>query len=218
MGIKHPAKYSDVLLPIFDKYLPDDTHLILDPFAGTGKLKKIRANSILLEIEPEWANSCGAIVGDATAMPFGNDYFDAICTSPTYGNRMADSFQDHQVEKNYKRNTYRHALGRPLAENNSGGMQWGERYRAFHTKAWAECYRVLKPGGVLILNISDHIRAGQIIAVTAWHIDTLINAGFIEKEHIKCETKRQRFGENRLLRVDYESIIIFNKEENNAKD
>jgi len=34
LEIKHPAKYSEVLLPIFDKYLPDDTRRILDPFAG----------------------------------------------------------------------------------------------------------------------------------------------------------------------------------------
>jgi len=34
--IKHPAKYSDVLLPVFDRYLPDDNHQILDPFAGQG--------------------------------------------------------------------------------------------------------------------------------------------------------------------------------------
>jgi hypothetical protein len=92
MGIiKHPAKYSDCLLPIFDNYLPDNSHKILDPFAGTGKLRKVRSNCILLEIEPEWANESGAIIGDATMMPFDSGYFDAICTSPTYGNRMADS-------------------------------------------------------------------------------------------------------------------------------
>jgi len=209
--IEHPAKYSDVLLPIFDKYLPDDTCKILDPFAGTGKLKTIRPNCTLLEIEPEWANICGAIVGDATDMPFSTDYFDAICTSPTYGNRMADAFQDHQVEKKYKRNTYTHSLGRKLSVNNSGGMQWGEKYRTLHFKAWQECFRVLKKGGIFILNISDHIRTGQIMEVTKWHINTLVGVGFSEREHIKCETKRQRFGQNGSLRVGYESIVVFDK-------
>lgn len=209
--INHPAKYSDVLLPIFDKYLPDDKHKVLDPFAGTGKLKQIRPNCTLLEIEPEWANSCGAVIGDATAMPFDDAYFDAICTSPTYGNRMADSFQDHQVEKQYKRNTYRHVLGRKLSANNSGGMQWGEKYRKLHLKAWQECFRVLKKSGIFVLNISDHIRSGQVIAVTDWHITTLIEVGFIKREHVKVKTKRQRFGQNSSLRVDYESVVVFDK-------
>ena len=209
--IKHPAKYSDVLLPIFDRYLPDDNHKILDPFAGTGKLKQIRPNCTLLEIEPEWANLSSAVIGDATAMPFDDACFDAVCTSPTYGNRMADSFQDHQVDKKYKRNTYRHTLGRKLSDNNSGGMQWGEKYKTLHLMAWSECFRVLKNGGIFILNISDHIRKGKIIEVTKWHIDTLAEVGFVEKEHIKCETKRQRFGKNGSLRVGYESIVVFNK-------
>ena len=209
--IGHPAKYSDVLLPIFDRYLPCDNHQILDPFAGTGKLKQIRPNCTLLEIETEWADSCGAIIGDATTMPFDDACFDAICTSPTYGNRMADSFQDHQVEKKYKRNTYRHILGRKLSDNNSGGMQWGEKYKALHFKAWQECFRVLKKGGIFVLNISDHIRAGQTIAVTDWHIITLIEVGFIKREHVKVETKRQRFGQNGFLRVGYESIVVFDK-------
>lgn len=209
--IEHPAKYSDVLLPIFDRYLPDNIHQILDPFAGTGKLKKIRPSCTLLEIEPEWANLCGAIVGDATAMPFDDDYFDAICTSPTYGNRMADNFQDHQTEKKYKRNTYRHKLGRRLSANNSGGMQWGRKYRTLHVKAWQECFRVLKNGGVFVLNISDHIRAGEVIEVSKWHINTLVKIGFVEREHIKCGTRRNRSGKNSSLRVGYESIVVFDK-------
>ena len=67
--IRHPAKYSDNLMPVFDSILPKDGE-ILDCFAGTGKLKTIRSNATLLEIEPEWAKINGAIVGDATQMPF----------------------------------------------------------------------------------------------------------------------------------------------------
>ena len=132
--IKHPAKYSDALMPVFDKILPKNGE-ILDCFAGTGKLRQIRPNAVLLEIEPEWAQINGAIVGDATNMPFDSELFDAVCTSPTYGNRMADSFIDHKPEKQYKRNTYTHCLGRKLSENNSGGMQFGEKYKELHKKA-----------------------------------------------------------------------------------
>ena len=213
MGLKieHPAKYSDVLLPVFDRFLPDDTHNILDPFAGTGKLRKIRPNCVLLEIEPEWASISGAVVGDATKMPFDDLFFDAVCTSPTYANRMADSFEDKQPDKKYKRNTYRHALGRKLSENNSGGMQWGDKYKTLHIDAWKESFRVLKLNGVFVLNISDHIRKGETVHVTQWHIESLIKIGFKQTDHIKVPTKRQRFGQNGNLRVAHESVLVFHK-------
>ena len=124
---------------------------------------------------------------------------------------MADHFVDHQKEKKYKRNTYRHCLGRALNENNSGRMQWGKKYQELHKKAWKECKRVLKDDGLFILNISNHIRAGREIDVTFWHTKELEKIGFkLIKEH-KIETPRQRNGANAKLRVDYESVLIFKK-------
>lgn len=205
---KHPARYSDVLMPVFDKILPEKGE-ILDCFAGTGKLRTIRPNCTLLEIEPEWAEMNGAIVGDATAMPFSDESFDAVCTSPTYGNRMADSFIDHKPEKNYKRNTYTHCLGRKLSENNSGAMQWGDKYRALHEKAWCEVKRVLKPRGLFVLNISDHIRNGEVVAVSDWHKTTILNLGFKLVKTIQIETPRNRFGANSKARVEFEKVFIF---------
>jgi len=206
--MRHPARYTDSLLPVFERYL-NGKKTILDPFAGTGKLKTIAPHATLLEIEPEWAEISGAIVGDATDMPFDNHCFDAICTSPTYGNRMADHFVDHQKEKKYTRNTYRHCLGRALTENNSGRMQWGKKYQELHKKAWIECKRVLKGDGIFILNISNHIRAGKEMDVTSWHVKELEKIGFkLIKAH-KIETPRQRNGANANLRVAYESVLIF---------
>lgn len=209
--MKHPAKYSDVLLPVFKEML-SGCSAILDPFAGTGKLRSVFPDCTLLEIEPEWASMQGAIVGDATDMPFADCSFDAICTSPTYGNRMADSFIDHQPEKKYKRNTYTHQLGRKLSDNNSGAMQWGKKYRELHLKAWAECARVLKPGGLFCLNISNHIRKGKEVFVTEWHIEVLRNIGFSVLEHRKIKTRRNRMGQNGNVRVQYESVVLLRKE------
>lgn len=206
--MRHPAKYTNSLLPVFRKYL-DGKKAILDPFAGTGKLKTIAPHATLLEIEPEWAEISGAIIGDATHMPFGDCCFDAICTSPTYGNRMADHFVDYQKEKKYTRNTYRHCLGRSLHENNSGRMQWGEKYKELHRKAWFECNRVLKPNGIFILNISNHIRAGKEIKVTSWHTEEIERLGYKLLAEHKIETPRQKNGANAKLRVDYESVLIF---------
>lgn len=204
----HPAKYNDKFASYFKKIL-HDCDLILDPFAGTGKLKDMISmpNIVCLEIEPEWAND---ILGDTLFLPFKNKSFDAICTSPTYGNRMADKYIDNRPDKHYKRYTYTHTLGRELHDDNSGNLQWGSKYREFHECAWRECVRVLKPDGIFCLNIKDHVRNKQRQHVTQWHIDTLSKLGLTKIKHYKIKTGGLTHGEN-PQRINYESIIHFVK-------
>lgn len=214
-AIRHPAKYSDCLLPILGELLTP-CRLVLDPFAGTGKLALIRPDAVLLELEYPWAAQAAqpqrlAVQGNALALPFPAGVFDAVCTSPTYGNRMADHFTDRQPEKHYRRNTYRHALGQPLHPDNSGAMQWGPAYRDFHRRAWSECWRVLGPGGRLVLNISDHIRDGQRQPVSEWHAATLAGLGFVLAQRVEAETPRNRQGQNGAARVESESVYLFIK-------
>lgn len=208
---RHPARYSSQFMELFQEILAPYP-LILDPMAGTGeRLRSIRPDAVLNEIQPKWAEISGAICGDALHLPFSDETFDAIVVSPTYGNRMADSFTDKQPQKHYRRNTYTHAYGEKLHVNNSGAMQWGEKYRAFHTEAWAESMRVLKTGGVFVLNISDHIRAGKRIRVSAWHIQTLRHLGLRLIKTYAIKTPRNRMGENYNARVSCEYVCVFEK-------
>lgn len=101
-----------------------------------------------------------------------------------------------------RRNTYRHALGRPLHPANSGTLQWGDDYRTFHVAAWAELARVLTPGGRFVLNIKDHIRRGERQHVTDWHCEALAALGFAEIEHRRVDCPGQRFGANGGVRID----------------
>ena len=129
----------------------------------------------------------------------------------TYGNRMADHFTDHQPEKCYICHTYTHVLGRKLSCNNSGAMQWGEEYRNFHIKAWRECFRILRPHGRLILNISDHIRAGEQQFVSVWHLGMLRYIGFTLLDWIEVPTPRNRMGQNGNARVDFENVFVMER-------
>lgn len=208
---KHPAQYSWEILPVLERMaLPYEK--VLDVFAGTGvRLLSIRPDAYLNEIEPKWAAASQrqtkrSFVGDAQCLRWAAGEFDAVITSPVYGNRMADH---HNAKDGSRRVTYRHCLGEPLQPANAGEMEWGNRYQDFHGVAWLEVRRVLRPGGALILNIKDHIRDHTPQPVTDWHVDWLCSLGFHVVEHVKVETPGMGFGQNGDKRMPYESVIHF---------
>ena len=90
---KHPAKYTDALLPVFARILREHgARSVLDPMAGVGKIGQLRNHGftgriVANEIEPEWAAQAPAHVemhiGDAAAMTWARDgELQAIVTSP----------------------------------------------------------------------------------------------------------------------------------------
>lgn len=225
---KHPARFTQDLLPIFAEMLmPPSVHLpdsgdvtdikvtphirVLDPMAGTGRIHRLRElgpfQTIGVEIEPEWARMHpNTYVGNALALQFDDGSFDAICTSPTYGNRFADK---HTPRDTSVRRGYTHDLGRPLHPANSGGMQWGDEYREFHLRAWREARRVLKVNGRFVLNLKDHIRKGDRQYVSGWHVSALCRLGFTLLWHRELETPGMRNGANSDARVNAEQVYVF---------
>lgn len=107
-----------------------------------------------------------------------------------------------------RRHTYTIALGRPLTDGNAGAMQWGERYRELHEAAVLEWRRVVRPGGLVLVNMSNHIRAGVEQPVVEWWVGALAAAGFGLVAVQPIETRRQRHGANGNLRVDGERLIV----------
>ena len=215
-AVSHPAKYTDSFIPKFAELL-NGRDSVLDPFAGVGKLALIKdfgfsGKVICNELEPEWVESSEYDVdewhiGDAAKMDWcKSGSIEAICTSPTYGNRMADH---HNAKDDSRRITYTHYLGRQLNPENTGKMQWGDNYRNKHAQVYLECKRVLSSEGIIIINISNHIRNGIEVDVVGWHKSALLELGFIIIGEEKIETQRMKFGKNSNARVASESIIVF---------
>jgi tRNA G10 N-methylase Trm11 len=209
---RHPAKCSDPILPVMAGML-EGLSPVLDPFAGVGRIHELPNETVGVEIEPEWAaEHPDTQVGNALDLPFDDASFAAIATSPTYGNRLADS---HDAKDPSLRRSYTHDLraatgdpDRALHPDNSGTLQWGTEYRQLHQRAWKEALRVLKPGGRFVLNISDHVRDGERQYVAGWHVTELVRQGLTLLDVVIVETQRLRHGENSEARAEGEWVVL----------
>lgn len=195
-----------------------------------------------VELEPEWAGMHErTIVGDARKRPSRwTARFDVVATSPCYGNRMADHHEakdpcrcrrdslgrliraegraDCKVCEGSglsRRRTYTHDLGRTLTDGNAGAMQWGFDYRELHRQAWRETYRVLRPSGLFLLNVKDHMRGGERVHVTRWHRQTCVQLGFEVVRTRRLTLRGMRMGANRD-RVPFETVFAMRKPEATA--
>lgn len=182
------------------------------------------------------------VVGDATRLPLADGSVDGVISSPSYGNRMADHQEPHERcrlcagtgeitdpaglakpktctrcggkgRNEYRRNTYRHALGRPLHRRNTGQLPFGVEYKRMHLLAWTEALRVSAPGALWVINVSDFLRdkGRTAVPVSVWHRDTITRLGLTWLETAPVGTRRNGQGANRDLRVANEDIHVFRR-------
>jgi DNA modification methylase len=220
--IRHPARFSQPVLQLVERHrLLPDIGIVLDPMAGVGgvhTLATIGRKTIGIEIEPEWAAAhADTMVGNCLRLPFGRASFDAVFTSPCYGNRLSDHHRasDPSVRRSYTHDL-QYATGDPerrLHADNSGTLRATKgEYWAFHARAWAEVHRVLRPGGRFVLNVSDHIARGEVVPVVERHADLVLLTGFTLIKEFRTTTRRMRYGANNQARVPTESVLVFDRE------
>jgi SAM-dependent methyltransferase len=213
----HPAKYSSAIIEVLREILdieqkgqPFGLLTVLDPMIGTGKLYDLATPLICIdgvELEQEWAEQHPhTIQGNATNLVmFPSGYFDCVVSSPPYANRLADKFNPKDTSR---RMSYKFQLGRDLTEGSGAGMQWNGAYRSWSKLVLAEMIRVVRPGGIVVINISNHIRNKEEQPVSEFWLATMVLMGLHFEKAIPVVTPRMRFGENHQARVDTEWVFV----------
>lgn len=223
----HPAKFSDPILAHLVRFLNEtqtgQPRRLLDPFCGIGRVHELSDHvpNLLtygVELEPEWADQhprtatgdshqIAGVVKDAWDLDPGS--FDLIATSPAYGNRMADQYDGRDGSR---RMTYRLSLGREPSPNSSTTMQFGRDYQRLHAEVWSRCIEMLRPGGLFLLNVSNHIRGGDEVPVVEWHLTYLLQAcGLFLVRTEPIRTRRMGDGANREARAASEHLLILRR-------
>ncbi len=176
----HPAVYTEGVVPTFAALLGPGPLRVLDPFAGHGHIHELRElgdyETAAVEIQPGWAAAHpDTLCADSRELPFDADEFDVVATSPAYGNRLADfGFSGPPVDAALRR-SYACSYGGPLVEGNAAAMPFGADYKAVHEQVYAEVVRVVRPGGVVLLNVKDFWGDCDHVGVAGWHLTHFVS-------------------------------------------
>lgn len=142
---------------------------------------------------------------------------DAWVCSFTYPGGMNDDFKARDASK---RNTYIHRLREhlgddyELSENSTArhGIRKGSRsiarYCELHEKILDQVTRVLKPGGIAVVNVKDVYKAGELGFATAlWFLEQLEARGYTLLSWRMIPAQGLREGSNREVRAEFEDVI-----------
>lgn len=141
---------------------------------------------------------------------------DVIATSPPYGNRLADTVVDDGDEA---RMGYQQATGEN-DKTNIGSDEIDEKgrgtYLAEMLKVYQECFRVIKPGGLMILVTKNFYRKGVLVPLDEHTIRLCEMAGFSFRERHGRKILNLSFwvrlrANKGLPIVDVEDILVFDR-------
>lgn len=110
-----------------------------------------------------------------------------------------------------KRMGYAVSLGRKCSPGSGAALPWGDKYRALHERVWGECARVVRPGGLWVVNVSSFLKTidGDVVyqPVMEWHLEQIAARARVLVVRA-VQTRRMKYGENGEARVPVEHVIV----------
>lgn len=169
--------------------------LTLDPTYGRGKWwTKWKPDTLIYHDK--------ALDGvDFTSLPYLEDYFDQICFDPPYvsiGGRNKSSESMAEMYQNF---------GLVDAPKTPQGVQ------KLINDGLAECYRVLKPKGTLLVKCQDYVSSGKFQPGTYWTTHYALSLGFKMRDRIEhlSHGRPQPHKTQKTARRNMSTLLVFTK-------
>ena len=144
---------AEVFPQILDLHVPEGSR-VADVTFGTGVFWKNVNLSKYELISSDIANGI-----DCRKLPYENEGFDAVVLDPPYMEGLLRNNKDHKAGGGS------HSAFREYYSNgdevNNDGPKWHGAVTDLYYKAGAECFRVLKDNGVLIVKCQDEVSANR---------------------------------------------------------
>lgn len=219
----YPAKFDDELASFLISHYTDEGELVLDPFNGSGtiplKAAELNRNAQGVDINPEATKltmekyadlqrrfkalgDLGIYNGDSRNMPFPDNHFDFILTSPPFGltiDAAHDKYSDTKGD---------------LA-NSEDYVQWRKGMKA----VLKDCLRVLKPNRLCAVEIRPRSKDGHSYPLFSWIVQDAEELGFVfytEYVEVVAPFSMWTYGKDKARKPFpmHSYVLIFQKPEN----